>query len=67
MAEASLARFERGEDRFVTVIRRDENERREAERQIERLRRETEVLRNARQTLEGTGEIPRLPDRTGHG
>jgi PAS domain S-box-containing protein len=56
-AEASLARFEAGKDRFVTVILRDENERREAERQIETLRHETEVLRDELQALEGTAEI----------
>ena len=56
-AEASLARFEAGNERFVTVILRDENERREAERQIETLRRETEVLRDDLRALEGTGEI----------
>jgi PAS domain S-box-containing protein len=56
-AEASLARFETETERFVTVILRDENERREAEHQIETLRRETEVLRDELRALEGTGEI----------
>jgi PAS domain S-box-containing protein len=56
-AEASLARFKAGRDRFVTVILRDVNERLEAERQIATLRQETEVLRDELRAIEGTGEI----------
>jgi PAS domain S-box-containing protein len=55
-AEASLARFEAG-GRYVTVILRDVNERREAERQIEVLRHETEVLKEELRAIEGSGEI----------
>jgi PAS domain S-box-containing protein len=56
-AEASVARFETGSDRFTTLILRDVDERREAERQIESLRKETEVLREELRATEGTGEI----------
>jgi PAS domain S-box-containing protein len=56
-AEASLARFEAGSASYVTVILRDVDERREAERQIETLRHETEVLREELRAIEGTGEI----------
>jgi PAS domain S-box-containing protein len=56
-AEASLARFEAGSDGYVTVILRDVDERREAERQIETLRHETEVLKEELRAIEGTGEI----------
>ena len=56
-AEASLARFEAGSGSYVTVILRDVNERREAERQIETLRHETEVLKEELRAIEGSGEI----------
>jgi PAS domain S-box-containing protein len=56
-AEASLAGYVTGGVRFVTVILRDQNERREAERKIESLRKETEVLREELREIEGTGEI----------
>ena len=57
LAEASLARFEAGQERFVTVILRDVNDRLEAERRIETLRHQTETLRDELRALEGTGEI----------
>ncbi|MHC4136938.1 MAG: sigma-54-dependent Fis family transcriptional regulator [Planctomycetota bacterium] len=56
-AEASLARFEAGCGSYVTVILRDVDERREAERQIEALRHETEVLKEELRAIEGSGEI----------
>jgi transcriptional regulator with GAF, ATPase, and Fis domain len=56
-AEASVARFDAGPDRFTTLILRDVDERREAERRIASLRQEAEVLREELRAAEGEGEI----------
>jgi PAS domain S-box-containing protein len=56
-AEASLAVFTTGGDRFATVILRDVNDRLEAERQIETLRHETETLRDELKAIAGSSEI----------
>jgi formate hydrogenlyase transcriptional activator len=51
------ARAGPGQERFVTVILRDVNDRFEAERRTETLRHQTETLRDELRALERTGEI----------
>jgi transcriptional regulator with GAF, ATPase, and Fis domain len=56
-AEATLSRFEMEGRRYLTLILRDVNDRVEAERQISRLRRETEYLREEIRSLDDSGAI----------
>jgi PAS domain S-box-containing protein len=56
-AEITLSRFERGGQAFHTLILRNCDEKLEAERRIERLHRESELLKEAVQDLPGFGEL----------
>jgi formate hydrogenlyase transcriptional activator len=56
-AEATLSRFESQRQFFYTLILRNVDERREAERQIQLLMQETEYLREAVRELPGHGDL----------
>ncbi|MCZ7640765.1 MAG: sigma 54-interacting transcriptional regulator [Verrucomicrobia bacterium] len=56
-AEATLSCFESRRQRFLTLILRNLDERVQAERQLERLRQETEYLRDAVRELPGSDDL----------
>lgn len=56
-AEVTISRFQSRGRTFLTMILRSVDERREAERQIQRLTRETEVLREAIRDLPGAVDL----------